>query len=80
MDDRDILTIKNTVVNSLNIQIAGVVLERKHVFFSANLVEMGDDQAMAIGTEFPHPNHGLKIHALDAKMAASKATFMMHNC
>jgi hypothetical protein len=22
----------------------------------------------------------LKIHALDAKMAASKATFMMHNC
>jgi hypothetical protein len=41
MDDRAILTRKITV--TLNIQIAEVVLRRKHVFLSVNLVEMGDD-------------------------------------
>jgi hypothetical protein len=29
------------------------------------------------GSKFPHPNHGLKFPALDAKMAAMEATFMM---
>jgi hypothetical protein len=52
MDGRTILTTKNIVVNSLNTQIAEVVLEREHVLLSADSVETGDDQAMAIGTEF----------------------------
>jgi hypothetical protein len=52
MDGQAILTIKNTVVNSLNTQIAEVVLGREHVFLLADLVEMGDDQAMVIGTKF----------------------------
>ncbi len=52
MDSQAILTTKNTVVNSLNTQIAEVVLGRKHVFLSADSMEIGDDQAMAIGTKF----------------------------
>ncbi len=43
MDDRAILTTKNTIVNYLNIQIAEVVLRWKHIFLSANSVEIGDD-------------------------------------
>jgi ATP-dependent DNA helicase PIF1 len=52
MDGRAILTIKNTIVNSLNTQIVEAVPGREHVFLSANLVETRDNQAMAIGTEF----------------------------
>jgi len=52
MDDRTILIKKNTIVNFFNTQIAEVVLGREHVFLLADSVEMGDDQAMAIGTEF----------------------------
>ncbi len=52
MDGRAILTTKNTIMNSLNIQIAEVVFGRKHVFLLAKSLEMGDDQAMAIGTKF----------------------------
>jgi ATP-dependent DNA helicase PIF1 len=52
MDGRAILTTKNTVVNSLNTQIVEVVPGQEHIFLSADLVEMGDDQAMAIGTKF----------------------------
>jgi hypothetical protein len=29
-----------------------------------------------LGSEFPHPNHGLKFPALDAKMATIEAKFM----
>jgi hypothetical protein len=43
MNDRAILTTKNTVVNSLNTQIVEAVLKQEHVFLSADLVEMGDD-------------------------------------
>ncbi len=43
---------KNTVVNSLNTQIAEVVPGREHIFLSVDSVEMGDDQAMAISTQF----------------------------
>jgi hypothetical protein len=50
MDNRTILTTKNTIVNSLNIQIAKVVPKRKHVFLLANSVETGDNQAMVIST------------------------------
>ncbi len=32
------------------------------------------------GSEFPHPNHGLKFLALDAKMVATEATFTMCEC
>jgi hypothetical protein len=52
MDGRAILTTKNTIVNSLNTQIVEVVPGREHIFLSADSVETGDDQAMAIGTEF----------------------------
>jgi hypothetical protein len=50
MDDQAILTIKNIVVNFLNIQIAEVVPRWEHVFLSTDSVEMGDNQAMVIGT------------------------------
>ncbi len=46
------MTTKNTVVNSLNTQIAKAMPEREHVFLLADLMKIGDDQAMAIGTEF----------------------------
>jgi len=52
MDSRAILTTKNIVVNSLNTQIIKAMPEQEHVFLSADLVETGDDQAMAIGTKF----------------------------
>ncbi len=52
MDGRIILTTKNIVVNSLNTQIIEAMPEQEHVFLSADLVETGDDQAMAIGTKF----------------------------
>jgi ATP-dependent DNA helicase PIF1 len=52
MDGRAILTTKNTIVNSLNIQIAKVVPGQEHIFLSADSVETRDDQAMAIGTKF----------------------------
>jgi len=32
------------------------------------------------GSKFPHPNHGLKFPALDAKMTATQAMFMMCGC
>jgi len=80
MDSRAILTTKNTIVNSLNTQIVEAMLEQEHVFLSAGSVETGDDQAMAIGMEFPHPNHRLKFLALDAKMAAMGTTFMTCGC
>jgi hypothetical protein len=32
------------------------------------------------GLEFPHPNHGLKFPALDAKMATTKAMFTTCGC
>jgi hypothetical protein len=43
MDGRAILTTKNIVVNSLNIQIVEAVFGREHVLFLVNLMEMGDD-------------------------------------
>ncbi len=52
MDGRTILTTKNTIVNSLNIQIVEVVPGREHLFLLVDLVEMKDDSAMAIGTKF----------------------------
>jgi hypothetical protein len=52
MDSRAILTTKNTIVNFFNIQIIEAVPGRKHVFLSVDSMETGDDQAMAIGTEF----------------------------
>jgi ATP-dependent DNA helicase PIF1 len=39
-------------MNSLNTQIVEVVPRREHVFLLADLVETGDDQAMAINMEF----------------------------
>jgi hypothetical protein len=32
------------------------------------------------GSKFPHPNHGLKFPALDAKMIATQAMFMTCGC
>jgi len=52
MDGQAILTTKNIVVNSLNTQIVKAMPGQEHIFFSADSVETGDDQAMAIGTEF----------------------------
>jgi hypothetical protein len=52
MDGRTILTTKNTVVNSLNTQIVEAAPGQEHIFLSTDSVETGDDQAMAIGTEF----------------------------
>jgi hypothetical protein len=52
MDDRAILTIKNIVMNSFNTQIVEAMPGQQHIFLSTDLVETGDDQAMAIGTEF----------------------------
>jgi ATP-dependent DNA helicase PIF1 len=52
MDGQAILTTKNIIVNSLNTQIVEAVLGQEHIFLLADLVEMGDDQAMAIGMEF----------------------------
>jgi len=52
MDGRAILTTKNTIVNSLNTQIVEAVPGQEHIFLSTDSVETGDDQAMAIGTEF----------------------------
>jgi hypothetical protein len=39
-------------MNFLNTQITKAVPRREHIFLSVDSVEMGDDQAMAIGTEF----------------------------
>jgi len=52
MDGRAIRTTKNIVVNSFNTQIAEIVPKQEHIFLSANSVEMGVDQAMAISMEF----------------------------
>jgi len=52
MDGQAILTTKNTIVNSLNTQIVEAVPGQEHIFLSVDSVETGDDQAMAIGTEF----------------------------
>jgi ATP-dependent DNA helicase PIF1 len=52
MDGRAILTTKNTVMNSLNTQIAKAMPMREHVFLSTDSMETRDDQAMAIGTGF----------------------------
>jgi hypothetical protein len=52
MDSQAILTTKNIVMNSFNIQIAKAMPEQEHVFLSVDLMEIGDDQGMAIGTEF----------------------------
>jgi len=52
MDSQTILTTKNTIVNSLNTQIIEVVPGQEHIFLSADSVETGDDQAMAISTKF----------------------------
>jgi ATP-dependent DNA helicase PIF1 len=52
MDGRTILTTKNTIVNSLNTQIVKTVPGQEHIFLSADSVETGDDQAMAISIEF----------------------------
>jgi ATP-dependent DNA helicase PIF1 len=43
MDGRAILTTKNTVVNSLHIQIVEAVPGQEHIFLSTNSVETGDD-------------------------------------
>ncbi len=55
MDNRTILTIKNTVVNSLNTQIAEVVLEREHVFLSADSVETGMTKLWRLARNFSIP-------------------------
>ncbi len=52
MDGQAILTTKNIIVNFLDIQIAEAVPGREHIFLSVNSMEMGDDQAMVIGTKF----------------------------
>jgi ATP-dependent DNA helicase PIF1 len=52
MDSQVILTTKNIVVNSFNIQIVEAMLGREHIFLSIYSVETGDDQGMAIGTKF----------------------------
>jgi ATP-dependent DNA helicase PIF1 len=52
MDGRAILTTKNIVVNFFSTQIAEAVHGRKHILLLIDLVETGNDQAMAIGTEF----------------------------
>jgi hypothetical protein len=52
MDGQTILTTKNTIVNSLNTQIAKAMPKRKHVFLSTYSVEMRDNQAIAINMEF----------------------------
>jgi hypothetical protein len=71
-DGRAILTTKNTVVNSLNIQIAKVVPKREHVFLSADSVETGDDQVMAIGTKIFNTITlvGMPPHCLTFKLAS----------
>jgi len=69
MDGRAILTTKNTVMNCLNTQIVEAVPRQEHIFLSTDSVETGDDQAMAINTEFLNtitlagdalPSHGVK--------------------
>jgi ATP-dependent DNA helicase PIF1 len=52
MDGRAILTAKNVVVNQINTDIAAGMPSDEHVFFSANIVEAGDDRAYGIATEF----------------------------
>jgi ATP-dependent DNA helicase PIF1 len=52
MDGRAILTTKNVVVNFLNTQIVEAMPRQEHVFLSADSMERGDNQAMAIGTKF----------------------------
>jgi len=52
MDGQAILTTKNIVVNFLNTQIVEAMPGQEHIFLSADSVETGDDQAMAIGTKF----------------------------
>jgi hypothetical protein len=52
MDGQTILTTKNTVTNSLNTQIVEAMLGQEHIFLLTDSVETGDDQAMAISTEF----------------------------
>jgi hypothetical protein len=73
MDGRTILTTKNTIVNSLNTQIVEAVPGREHIFLSTDLVETGDDQAMAIGTEFFNTITlaGMPPHRLALKVGVS---------
>jgi hypothetical protein len=52
MDSRAILTTKNTAMNYLNTQIVKAVPGQEHVFLSIDLLETGDNQAMAIGMKF----------------------------
>jgi hypothetical protein len=52
MDGRAILTAKNMVVNQINTDIAAGMPGDEHVFFSADIVEAGDNQAYGITTEF----------------------------
>jgi len=52
MDSQSILTTKNIVVNSFNTQIAKAMPGQEHVFLSVDLMEIGDDQAIAISMEF----------------------------
>jgi hypothetical protein len=52
MDGRAILTAKNVYVNRINTEIATTMPGEEHVFLSADTVEVGDDRAMGITTEF----------------------------
>ncbi|KAH9576597.1 hypothetical protein CY35_01G170700 [Sphagnum magellanicum] len=52
MDGRAILTAKNVVVNQINTDIVIGMLGDEHVFFSADIVEAGDNRAYEIATKF----------------------------
>jgi hypothetical protein len=96
MDSRIILTTKNAIVNSFNIQIVEAVPGQEHIFLSVDLVETGDDQAMAIGTKFLNtiilvgmPSHRLAfkvsvpiilLRNLDATLRLYNGTCLINWC
>jgi hypothetical protein len=55
MGGQTILKTKNTVVNSLNTQIAEAMPGREHIFLSVDLMKTGDNHAMVIARNFSTP-------------------------
>ncbi len=61
---------KNVVVNQINMDIATGMPGDEHIFFSADIVEAGDDRAYGIATEFLNTITlpGMPLHRLALKV------------
>jgi len=79
MDGRAILTAKNVVVNQINTDIAVGMPGDEHVFFSADIVEAGDNRTYGIATEFLNTIMlpGMPSHRLVLKVGV--LVILLHN-